>query len=96
MSGDQPPVPDAAPAAVPGAVPEAVPEAVVLDARGWRCPWPVVRLARALRDGAGAVDLLADDPAAEGEVAAFAAARGLTLAAIPGGWRVMAIEPPPA
>ncbi len=62
--------------------------AVIVDARGWRCPWPVVRLARALREGATGVDLIADDPATEGEVAAFAAAHGLAVAPIAGGWRV--------
>ncbi len=73
MTGDQPPI---------------TPLPVVVDARGWRCPWPVVRLARALRDGAGVVDLLADDPVAEGEVAAFARLRNLAVAPISGGWRV--------
>lgn len=61
---------------------------LVVDARGLRCPWPVLRLARALRDGAGVVDLLTDDPAAAVEIAAFATERGLAAAAIPNGWRV--------
>ncbi|QYE35253.1 sulfurtransferase TusA family protein [Polymorphobacter sp. PAMC 29334] len=52
----------------------------LIDARGLRCPWPVLRLARALRDGAS-VELLSDDPAAAGEVAAFAAGRGLKIIA---------------
>ena len=51
----------------------------VVDARGLRCPWPVLRLDRALRDGAAAVDLLSDDAAAAGEIAAYAAERGLDL-----------------
>ncbi len=59
-----------------------------VDARGLRCPWPVLRLARARREGATAVDLLTDDPAAAGEIAAFAAEHDLTVAAIPGGFRV--------
>lgn len=54
---------------------------VFVDARGLRCPWPVLRLARALRDGARAVELLSDDPAAGGEIAAFAAEPGLALVA---------------
>ena len=54
---------------------------VLVDARGLRCPWPVLRLARALRDGARVVELLSDDPAASGEIAAFAAERGLALVA---------------
>jgi tRNA 2-thiouridine synthesizing protein A len=37
---------------------------VTVDARGMRCPWPVVRLARAMRAGASAVRLVADDPRA--------------------------------
>jgi tRNA 2-thiouridine synthesizing protein A len=41
-----------------------------------RCPWPVVRLARAVREGASEVLILADDPIAPGEIAALAQARG--------------------
>lgn len=48
----------------------------IVDARGMRCPWPAIRLARALREGGGAVLLLADDPAAGGEARAVAAAAG--------------------
>ena len=33
--------------------------APLLDARGLRCPWPVLRLARAMREGEAAI-LLAD------------------------------------
>ena len=51
-------------------------DATRIDARGLRCPWPALRLARALRSGAGAVEILADDPAAEREIRALAAARG--------------------
>jgi tRNA 2-thiouridine synthesizing protein A len=51
---------------------------VTVDARGMRCPWPVLRLAQAMR-GADAVTLLADDPAAPREVAALAAAQGWTI-----------------
>ena len=47
-----------------------------LDLRGMRCPWPALRLARALREGALAVEVLADDPAAERELAAVAHAAG--------------------
>ncbi len=46
-----------------------------------RCPWPALRLARAMRTAA-AVRLHADDPAAGGEVAAMAMAHG---------WQVMRI-----
>ncbi len=47
----------------------------VVDARGMRCPWPVLRLARAMRS-ADAVTILADDPAAPREIAALAATHG--------------------
>ena len=47
----------------------------LVDARGMRCPWPALRLARAMRD-AGEVLLIADDPNAAREVAALAAEHG--------------------
>lgn len=50
-----------------------------LDARGMRCPWPVLRLARAMRDGTESVLILADDPIAPGEIAALAAAQGWSV-----------------
>ena len=60
---------------------------VVVDARGMRCPWPALRLARAMR-GARDVLLLADDPQAGREAAALAAEHGWTLeAAGEAGWR---------
>ncbi|WP_184001373.1 sulfurtransferase TusA family protein [Stakelama sediminis] len=43
-----------------------------IDARGMRCPWPAIRLAKALRENSGTVEILADDPAAEKELAAVA------------------------
>ncbi|MEZ0497841.1 sulfurtransferase TusA family protein [Sphingomonas sp. IW22] len=52
-----------------------------LDARGLRCPWPALRAARALREG-GAVEILADDPAAARELAALAAVQGLEFLVI--------------
>ena len=56
----------------------------LLDARGMRCPWPAVRLARAVREaGPGAVvHIVADDPIAPREIAALAAERGWALQAI--------------
>ncbi|MBA15725.1 MAG: redox protein [Sphingomonas sp.] len=41
-----------------------------IDARGMRCPWPAIRLARALRDASpgSEVEILADDPVAPGEL----------------------------
>jgi len=47
----------------------------VVDARGLRCPWPVLRLARAMREADG-VTILADDPQAPAEIAALAAEHG--------------------
>ena len=66
--------------------------ALVVDARGMRCPWPALRLARAMR-GATEVLLIADDPQAGREVAALAAEHGWRVsdgAADPGEgrWRV--------
>jgi tRNA 2-thiouridine synthesizing protein A len=55
---------------------------MLVDARGMRCPWPVLRLARAMR-GADAVTLLADDPAAAGEIGALAAQQGWVVAVQP-------------
>jgi len=47
-----------------------------IDARGMRCPWPVIRLAKAVREGASQVVIHADDPIAPGEIAALAEAKG--------------------
>jgi len=41
-----------------------------------RCPWPAIRLARAVREGSVPIWLVADDPAAPAEIAALAAAQG--------------------
>ncbi|OYY91505.1 MAG: hypothetical protein B7Y45_02805 [Sphingomonas sp. 28-66-16] len=49
---------------------------LIIDARGMRCPWPAIRLARALREGNRLVEIRADDPAAASELAAVAAAVG--------------------
>jgi len=51
---------------------------LLVDARGMRCPWPALRLARAMR-GADDVRLIADDPQAGREVAALAAEQGWTI-----------------
>ncbi|MBL0913968.1 MAG: sulfurtransferase TusA family protein [Sphingopyxis sp.] len=50
----------------------------VVDARGMRCPWPALRLARAMRESAEVL-LLADDPQAGREVAALAGEHGWRL-----------------
>lgn len=57
-------------------------EVTRIDARGLRCPWPALRLARALRSRAGPVEILADDPAAEREIRALATARGAAIEAL--------------
>ncbi|MFI2294824.1 MULTISPECIES: sulfurtransferase TusA family protein [unclassified Isoptericola] len=53
-------------------------DAVVVDARGLRCPLPVIRLAAASRDlPAGTlVTVLSTDPAARHDVPAWARMRG--------------------
>ncbi|KQZ63661.1 sulfurtransferase TusA family protein [Sphingopyxis sp. OPL5] len=53
-------------------------DTVIVDARGMKCPWPALRLARAMRTDP-AVILLADDPQAEREVAALAGEHGWTV-----------------
>jgi tRNA 2-thiouridine synthesizing protein A len=57
------------------------PEVVEVDARGLRCPAPVIRLGGAVRDLApgSLVRLLATDPAARSDVAAFCRMRGHEL-----------------
>jgi tRNA 2-thiouridine synthesizing protein A len=51
---------------------------VVVDARGRRCPLPVIDLARRLPEVevGGVVELLADDPAADTDVPAWCRMRG--------------------
>ena len=65
---------------------------MLVDARGRPCPWPIVALARAVRespDGAR-LHLLATDPAVEADVAAWAEATGHALLSVsehrPGEW----------
>jgi tRNA 2-thiouridine synthesizing protein A len=60
---------------------------VTVDARGLLCPWPVLRLARAMRS-ADAASILADDPAAPVEIAALAKAQGWTIYPQDGGFLV--------
>lgn len=47
-----------------------------VDARGLKCPWPALRAARALREDKE-VEVVADDPAAERELATIASAQGI-------------------
>ena len=60
---------------------------VTVDARGMRCPWPVLRLARAMREAERAT-ILADDPAAPAEIAALADAHGWAIYPQDGGFLV--------
>lgn len=54
-----------------------------IDARGLKCPWPAIRLAKAMRDGgAGEFLIHADDPAAPGEIERVALADGANFAMI--------------
>lgn len=50
----------------------------IIDARGMRCPWPALRLAKAMR-GADEAMILADDPRAADELAALARTQGWSL-----------------
>jgi len=62
----------------------------LIDARGLRCPWPALRLAREMRDATAetVLRLLADDPAAPREITALAAEHGWRLEAVEGGFLV--------
>jgi tRNA 2-thiouridine synthesizing protein A len=63
--------------------PGEVVEVVEVDARGLRCPIPVIRLGAAIRElpPRSLVRLLATDPAARSDVAAFCRMRGHELVA---------------
>lgn len=61
-----------------------------IDARAMRCPWPALRLARAMRCAVpgAVVRMVADDPKAPDEIAQLARAQGwqLTCEAQGSGW----------
>ena len=59
-------------------------EEVVVDARGQRCPVPVLRLAAATRHlpAGSTATVLATDPAVEHDVPAWAAMRGHEVLAV--------------
>ena len=54
------------------------PTALVVDARGLRCPLPVIRLAQAARDAVPGVviEVWATDPAARADIPAWCRMRG--------------------
>lgn len=54
---------------------------VEVNARGMKCPWPVLRAARAMRD-ADAIVIAADDPIAASELAALAQQHGWAFEAL--------------
>lgn len=56
-------------------------DAFEVDARGMKCPWPVLRAARALREHS-AIIIRADDPQAPAELAALARENGWSLSGI--------------
>jgi tRNA 2-thiouridine synthesizing protein A len=53
-------------------------DAVRVDARGLRCPLPVLKLARAMRlaPDAATFELVSDDPGTVGELASWSASTG--------------------
>lgn len=50
-----------------------------VDARGLKCPWPALRLAKAMRE-ATRIKIAADDPQAPAEFRALCAERGWSIA----------------
>lgn len=56
---------------------------VEIDARGLKCPWPAIRLAKAMRDAmSGDYLIRADDPAAPGEIERVAQAAGAQFSVV--------------
>jgi len=51
----------------------------LVDERGSKCPVPVIALAKAAAAGSSLIDLLADDPVADIDVAAWCLMTGNTL-----------------
>ena len=51
----------------------------MVDARGLKCPLPVLRLRRAAEGFSGAIEMRSDDPAAEADVPAFCRERGWSV-----------------
>lgn len=59
---------------------------LIVDARGLRCPWPVLRTARAMRlhPDVPALRVIADDPIAPGEIEALAREQDWGFAVVEG------------
>lgn len=70
---------------------------VLVDARGLKCPWPALRLARAVRQaGGGCFELLAEDPAAARDIPRLAEENGWLLQSLDAElpllrWRIEAV-----
>lgn len=64
---------------------------VDIDARGLKCPWPALRLARMMR-AEKCVVIVADDPIAPTEISSLAGEKGWTVEEIRtplgAGWRI--------
>lgn len=67
----------------------------LIDARGMKCPWPVLRAARAMRE-ARAFRLLADDPVAATDLPLLAVERGWSCASEPEGQAMLYTLSPPS
>ena len=58
---------------------------ILVDARGLRCPWPVLRLSRAVREvGSGDIHLLIDESESLTEVIQLCSERGWQMRDVPG------------
>jgi tRNA 2-thiouridine synthesizing protein A len=75
VSRENPPAVDTVPAASPGGA------GIVVDCRGLSCPWPSMKLAKAITDVApgGRLEVLATDPGAHADLDAFARRNGHTI-----------------
>jgi len=56
-------------------------DALHINARGMKCPWPALRVARAMRSN-GRVTIEADDPIAHSELTALADQHGWRFAVL--------------
>ncbi len=53
---------------------------MLIDTRGLTCPWPVLRVAKALREhGRCTATVITNDPIAPHELAAFASEHGMDM-----------------